>query len=196
MRRDVSVAIPAIPSRPALLQRAVRSVQDQTQPASGISVAFDLERRGGALTRNRAALGARESSWIAFLDDDDEFYPGHLKHLLDLAEDNQADVTWAWFEVIGGHDPFPHYRGRQYDISNPHIVPITYLVRTDLWMECYLEMGGFIPQENGAGGVWDVQDQPLMDAYVKHGARLHASNHSSWKWHHHAENTSGMQDRW
>lgn len=163
-----------------------------------MSVVVDYRRLGAATTRNAAAVGAYHQAvhWLAFLDDDDEFFPGHLKHLLDLAEDNDADVTWAWFEVIGGTDPFPHYRGRQYDPGNPHIVPVTYMVKAELWWECYIEMGGFIAQEDGAGGVWDVQDQPLLDAYVKHGAKLHASNHSSWKWFHHGNNTSGMQDRW
>lgn len=195
MRRDVTVCIPSIPSRAWMLRRAVASVLEQTCPAAAISVAVDLAREGAWVTRNRSAASSA-TTWTAFLDDDDEFARGHLQLLLDVAEREQADVTWAWFEVIGGADPFPHYRGRQYDPANPHVVPITYLVRTELLREATEKMGGFQADTPGGGGVWDLQDMPLLNAFFALGAVMHADPTSSWFWHHHDSNTSGMPHRW
>ena len=66
---DITVAIPTIPPRGALLQRAISSVLSQTLPAGGLSVAVDNQRSGAAGTRARA-LAAVTSPWVAFLDDD------------------------------------------------------------------------------------------------------------------------------
>lgn len=74
MKPAITVAIPTIPPRRALLRRALRSVQDQTMPAAAISVAVDLDRQGAWVTRQRA-LNAVQTPWVAFLDDDDEFLP-------------------------------------------------------------------------------------------------------------------------
>lgn len=195
MKRDVTVCIPSIPPRTGMLQRALASVAAQTQPAMAVAIAYDNDHEGAWATRNRA-LARVDTTWTAFLDDDDEFTRGHLQHLLDCAETHNADCTWAWFEVVGGGDPFPHYRGRQYDPSNPHVVPITYLVRTSLLHDAVDKMGGFQPDTPGGGGVWDLQDMPLLNAYVDLGGRLYASPQSSWLWHHHGRNTSGMPHRW
>lgn len=195
MKRDVTVCIPTIPTRAWMLKRAIWSVQEQTHQASAIAVAQDLKREGAWVTRNRAAEMS-QTTWTAFLDDDDAFAVGHLDLLLTVADREQADVTWAWFEVVGGGDPFPHYRGRQYDPANPHVVPITYLVRTELLREAMVKMGGFQADTPGGGGVWDLQDMPLLNMFVELGGKLFADPTSSWFWHHHGNNTSGMPHRW
>jgi len=192
---DVTVCIPTIPTRTEMLNRALRSVAAQTLPARAVAVAYDVRREGAWATRNRAARMSR-TTWTAFLDDDDEFARGHLRLLLGNAIEFQADVVWAWFEVIGGKDPFPHYRGKQYDPAQPHVVPITYMVRTELLHEAMEKMGGFQPDTPGGGGVWDLQDMPLLNTFADLGAKMHADPSSSWFWHHHGRNTSGMPHRW
>jgi glycosyltransferase involved in cell wall biosynthesis len=185
---EVTICIPTIGPRKNLLDRAVASVQRQDRPTC-VSVAEDLDHSGAWATRNRAVEGA-DTEWIGFLDDDDRLLPWHVSHLLEQAEEHQADMVWGWFEVVGGADPFPHYRGRQYDPANPHIVPITYLVRRELW----LDTPGFQPDTIGS---WDLQDQPVIDAiHQASGGALHASETITWYWFHHGGNTSGLPTRW
>ena len=189
MKWDITICIPSIPPRAEYLTRAIKSVTDQTQPVSAVSVAFDLDRAGAWATRNRA-LAMATTTWVGFLDDDDELMPHHVHRLLNLAMDENADMVWGWFDIAGpSQDPFPHYRGRQYDIANPHIVPITYIAKRELLMDG----PGFQPDTIGA---WDNQDQPVIDHIVRAGAKLHATPDSTWLWHHHNRNTSGMPRNW
>lgn len=152
-------------------------------------MALDTQHAGAWATRNQA-LEMAKTTWVGFLDDDDELMPHHVHHLLNMAMEHCADMAWGWFEVVGGGgDPFPHYRGRQYDITNPHIVPITYIAKRELLMDG----PRFQPDEIGA---WDNQDQPVIDYMVNAGAKLVASSDSTWLWHHHGANTSGMPRNW
>lgn len=183
----ITVCIPSIPPRSELLKRAIQSVTSQVLPPAAIAISMDINREGAWTTRMRAAQMA-QTEWIAFLDDDDELLPNHLSALLAHAEYHSADCVWGWFEVHGGTDPFPHYKGRQYDPAQPHIVPITYLVRKDL----FLSSPGFQPDSNG---VWDVQDQPVLD-YIYRNGKMLAVNDITWRWHHHGKNTSGLPTRW
>lgn len=189
----VCVAIPTLPTRQGMLGRAMASVCAQDHPVADVAVAVDLEREGAWVARNRAATMACHSGahWVAFLDDDDELLPCHCSTLLRAAEDAQADVVWGWFTVAGGADPFPHYRGRQYDAAQPHIVPITYMVRAQLLHQALRDMGGFQPDGIGA---WDNQDQPLLDYYHREG-RMLAVEDTTWRWYHHGTNTSGLPTR-
>lgn len=188
---DVTVVIPTIPPRARMLSRAIASVSKQEHPAAGIIVAQDLDGDGAWTTRNRGALGVR-TTWTAFLDDDDELLPHHLRRLLELADEHDAGVAWGWFEVIGGRDPFPMHRGREFDIAAPHIVPITYLVRTEVLLAAIDETGGFRADEAGA---WDNQDAPLFVAMARLGGTA-CTPEVTWLWNHHGANTSGLPERW
>ncbi len=184
---DITICIPTIPPRKEMMIRAVKSVQNQTRDAN-ISVFTDKDHSGAWATRNRATMAA-DTEWVGFLDDD-KLLPWHVEHLLETAEETGADMVWGWFDVVGGADPFPHYRGRQYNPENPHIVPITYIVRRQLW----LDSGGFQPDTIGS---WDLQDQPVIDAiYEASGGMLYASEKITWQWFHHGRNTSGLPSRW
>lgn len=185
---DVTVVIPSIPTRHAFLDRAIRSVLAQDHPPVSLVTVFDRHREGAWATRWKGAQQVT-TTWTAFLDDDDEFMPHHLAHLLAVAAEHEADMTWGWFQVVGNPDPFPHYRGRQYDPGQPHIVPITYLVRTEL----LLAGPGF---QSDTIGSWDLQDKPVIEGVLAAGGRLHADPLDTWVWHHHGANTSGMPDRW
>src|SRR5512139_1585310 len=80
MHPMITVAIPTLPARGMLLERAIRSVRRQTLPAAAISVAADVSRAGAAATRQRA-LDAVLTPWVALLDDDDAFKAEHLEKL-------------------------------------------------------------------------------------------------------------------
>lgn len=189
---DVTVVIPTIPSRSRMLQRAIGSVSRQTHPALNVVVAQDIDGGGAWATRNRGALQVR-TPWCAFLDDDDELLPHHLERLLRLADDTGAGVVWGWFRVMGGVDPFPQHRGRPFDPDNPHIVPITYLVRTEVLFEAILRVGGFLA-DDAATGAWEVQDAPLFVEAARIGGTANIPD-DTWLWHHHARNTSGLPSR-
>ena len=158
---------------------------------TAIIVQIDHGRNGAWDTRNRAACKVT-TTWTAFLDDDDEFRPEHLRFLMDRAHEHDLDFVWGWFQVIGGQDPFPMHRGKQYDVNEPHIVPIAYMVKTDLFHEAYLATGGFQPDDDGS---WDDQDQPMFDFMARHGKHM-AFPDITWDWHHDSLNTSGLPSRW
>lgn len=187
----VTVVVPTIPGRARLLARALASVDDQERPAQAVIVWRDHERRGAWEARNQAARHVR-TEWTAFLDDDDELLPHHLGTLLDLAADSGAGLTWGWFDVVGGVDPFPQHRGRPFDPAAPHIVPITYLVQTEA-LAAALAAGGF-RSDPDATGAWDVQDQPLFVRCAELVGTA-CTAETTWLWHHHGRNTSGLPDR-
>jgi glycosyltransferase involved in cell wall biosynthesis len=187
VKRDITICIPSIPPRSRFLERAIASVTAQSLPVEAVAVAIDNTKAGAWATRNRA-LEMATTTWVGFLDDDDELLPIHCERLMQYAEDMDLDMVWGWFEVIGGGDPFPHYRGRQYDINQPHIVPITYIAKRELLMDG----PRFQADEIGA---WDNQDQPVIDHIVNSGGKLFGASDTTWLWHHHCANTSGMP-RW
>lgn len=195
MTDRLTVAIPTIPPRAMQLSRAVLSAIRQDRPIDALSVAVDHAHEGAWATRNRAAAAVR-TEWTAFLDDDDELMPHHTDVLLAAAAEQQADIVWGWFRVVGGHDPFPWGRGKQYDQDSGehHIVPITYVVRTELLREASAQLGGFLADDEQTGA-WQVQDKPLFDLMCRLG-KSHAIPDLTWVWHHHALNTSGLPSRW
>lgn len=182
-RPRITVCIPSIPPRTALLQRALLSVEAQTYPAYEVIVAVDHDREGAAVTRNRALMQAK-TGWVAFLDDDDEMYPQHLERLVAHQLETGADVVWPWFDVIGGGDPFPVHFGRQWDPEHPHSFPITTLVRR----RRAVKVGGF-PDEP-----WEDWNFWLrMNAA---GAKFAHLPERTWAYHHDSYNTSGRPNRW
>jgi glycosyltransferase involved in cell wall biosynthesis len=188
---QVTIVIPSIPPRAATLGRAVASAAAQTVPPAMIISAVDVGREGAWSTRNRG-LAAVTTDWTGFVDDDDELYPFHVELLLHLAAATQAELVWGWFDVEGGDDPFPMHRGKHFDPDAPHIVPITYLVRTRLLHDAVRATGGFLADGLGA---WDAQDQPLFVEMARR-AKTACTPVATWCWHHHGANTSGLPSRW
>ena len=188
----VSVCIPSIPTRSDLLKsRALPSVLTQTHPVSEICISLDLKKDGAWENRNNATKMAN-SEWLAFLDDDDEFRPHHIGTLLAAAHEHQADVVWGWFDVVGGSDPFPTHRGRQWDENDPHIFPITCMVRRSLILDANAK---FMP-DNHNHGAWEQQDFPFWKSINDAGGKFLAIPDTTWNWHHHGANTSGLPSRW
>src|SRR3546814_15987006 len=83
---DVLVVTPTIPGRDDLLKRAVASIrEDMGHVVVAGAIEVDLGGLGPSITRNRAVVQTMNAGvrpkWIAFLDDDDEFLPDHLRKL-------------------------------------------------------------------------------------------------------------------
>lgn len=186
---DVTIVIPSIPPRTPLLQRALASVATQTVPVAGVSIAYDMEKVGAGPTRTRALHQAHLSEWVAFLDDDDELLPHHLETLLCCAEAAEADVVWPWFQVIGGTDPVPGNRGKQWNSADPHTFPITALVRNELAQAC--DFPEPLTNSGCSGEDWAFWMQ--LDAM---GAKFQHVNTVTWWWHHDSGNTAGLPSRW
>lgn len=203
---DAVVVIPTIRGREDMLARAMASVRE-AGVLYGFSVALDENGEGPAIGRNRAVdladLPGGESTWIAFLDDDDEFMPGHLSACIQHAEETGADVVYPWFELIregknrndwaflliDGEDAFgqPFNEGA---LRLNNYIPVTALVRRSL----FEQVGGFpVPGseewphvQNEDWGLW----LRLLDA----GAKFSHLPQRTWTWHHHGKNTSGRPD--
>lgn len=129
---DITVVTPSIPPRACpggLLDQAILSVREQTlRPVGGHVVVLDVEKVGAAVTRQRA-LDAVRTEYVAFLDDDDKFYPHHLATLHIMLEESAGDYAYSWFD---GNNPFPMHRGRIMDIRAPHHTTMTVMVRTEI----------------------------------------------------------------
>lgn len=198
VNRGITVAIPSIPPRSALLARAIASVSSQTLQPSGLVVAYDNYREGAPRTRQRA-LESVTTEWVAFLDDDDEFMPQHLEKLWNHALNTGADYVFAWYKVKCGDTVFdvdpvfpPTHYSQPWDPAQPRQTTITVLVKTDLALTA-----GFLPHESGKtvdGQTWG-EDWSFTLKCNALGVISHLVDHT-WYWHHDSANTSGRSDRW
>jgi hypothetical protein len=161
----------------------------QTLKPAAVSIAIDVDREGAGPTRTRA-LGGSRTEWTAFLDDDDEMLGCHLETLMNLLREFEADVAWSWFEVVGGTDPLRQFRGRQWNPQDPHMFPITALVRTEMAQDI-----GFSPPIHPSGQI-SGEDFPFWLAMRDAGAKFIHTPEITWCWHHDSNNTSGMPNRW
>ena len=198
MTSDISVVIPSIPPREQLLRRALASVQAQKLAPDAVVVQLDNDHQGAAATR-QAGLEHVTTEWTAFLDDDDELMPGHLRALAIGAKHSGADYVFSYYTVKDGLgrerpdiDPLGHF-GRRFDPDRPHQTTITMLVRTEL-----AQAVGFREPPPGAliDGEHYGEDFQFTVECVKAGAKIVHIPRRSWFWHHHGANTSGRPDRW
>lgn len=193
---DISVVTPSIPPRGELLARARASVIAQRLLPAKHLVEFDPDRTGSAATRNRA-LERVETEWTAFLDDDDEFLPHHLRVLRGWAEKSGADVLYSMCELVDGRGQVapvtPDWAGRPGHTFGPDLlrqrsyIPVTSLTRTSLAKH----VGGF-GYRDGSPHDDHCFYLRLLDA----GAVFLHVPVLTWRWHVHGLNTSGRPDRW
>jgi hypothetical protein len=189
---DVTVAIATIPPRVGpggLLEQAVNSVRSQSMmPSGGYSVSLDVDKVGAAVTRQRALDGVR-TAWVAFLDDDDYFYPNHIETLWNLAHDLNADYVYSWFD---GNNPFPMHRGRQFNLAEPHHTTMTVMVRTELAREA-----GFLLPDGPLHQDWMGEDWMFVLRCAELcGGNFAGSSEITWHYRVHKANTSGLPTRW
>lgn len=194
MRPGISVIIPTIAPRSALLDRARTSATGQTLKPRAVIVSEDTDRLGAAATRHRGLMLA-DTEWVAFLDDDDMLLPQHLERLMACAEETGADYVYSWYEVIGGADPMPEVFGKPFDRANPVQTTVTTLVRTELAQSVgyynHLYDNIATPDGNTAGEDWRFT-LACLDA----GAEIVHLPEKTWHWFHHGANTSGLPTRW
>lgn len=197
MRPGVTVAIPTIPPRSNMLNRAVASVMEQLIPPAAISVAVDTEHEGAGPTRTRA-LQAVQTEWTAFLDDDDWMYPNHLQTLLNVHNESGALVCWSWWDGNAVWDyeceqqlcPDRCHRHKDFDFEHPHLFGITYMVKTELAQQCK-----FPSAEDGFYGNEDYNFLLQLIQLTNPSDWAHAPR-VTWHYSAHGANTSGRPDLW
>lgn len=142
---NISVVIPTIPARAEELVRAVASVHSQAYPVADVHIVPDDHGEGAEATRNRG-LGLVQTEFVAFLDDDDELKPYHLRACARHMALTDADVVYPGFD---GDDPTGMF-GKAFDpllLLRHNYIPVTVLARIEL----VRSVGGFEahPDENG-----------------------------------------------
>lgn len=198
---SVTVVIPSIPPRAEYLIRAVKSVTAQDYKGMlSISIDIDNQKTGATATRWRALKQAR-GDFVAFLDDDDEFYPHHLSAIIQGMHDASADYGYSWFDVIGGTDPFPPvHETTQWTDKIPIQTTVTTVVDRHLALRAYEMIIGEknaesprpTPDGHRAGEDWAFTLNCLSL-----GAKIHhILGKRTWAWHHHGMNTSGLPENW
>ena len=211
---DITVCVATIPPRERLLRRALASVAVQTLQPAAIVVEYDHEHTGAAATKNRA-LAKADTPWVAFLDDDDSFWPAHLWTLREAIQGGTvwnrpanwvADVVYSIPNVPqlpGGRDPNGRY-GVPFDadeLRRRSYIQTTSLIRADLLKQ----VGGFqLPDRtmpDGSPCVYD--DWGAWLAMLDAGARFLHVPEITFTWNHWGRgdvgvpgNTSGEPSRW
>lgn len=193
----VTVVIPHIPTRTHELGRAVASVAAQTHQPENVVIAFDKRRDGSAITRNRA-LYHISTTWVAFLDDDDELLPHHLETLVRHAQREGATVVYSGCRVVdalGAVIPLCEEWGRFGQAFDPDLlrqksyIPVTSLVYTNLARRALFGPPAHAPDS-------DYDDWGFYLRLLDIGARFLHVPEVTWVWNHNGRNTSGRPDRW
>lgn len=192
----VASVTPTVPPRLGgpLIRRALNSIADQKRPANEEIIQVDWERAGPAATRN-AAIDRVDSDWVAFLDDDDWWYPHHLRNCLYRARVTDADLVYPNYEWVedGRVTPDPLRRmGKPFDAGRlraGNFIPITVVVRTALLRK----VGGFPTGENAPlMGRQRCEDWGLWLRLLDAGARFEPLHQVTWRYHRHPNNFSGQ----
>lgn len=182
----ITVITPTILGRERQLERAGQSVLEQTLPASWL-IQHDTHRDGPAVVRNRM-LAEVETEWVAFLDDDDELYPDHLKLCARMATLQSLDVVYPGYDCDS--DPVNCF-GIPFDASllkRRNFIPVTTLCRT----EKVVDAGGFRnhPDEHGN----PCEDWGLWLSMLDRGAKFGHLPVKTWRWN--LGGTKGRPDHW
>lgn len=183
----VTLVIPTLPSRAALLYRALASVAAQTYGPAAVIVEPDLDGQGAAATRNRA-LERVVTPLVAFLDDDDELYPNHLERCVWYACARSADLVYPGYDVVGGVDPVGLF-GEVFNaglLRQRNFIPVTAVART----ESVRAAGGFQPHPDVNGA--PCEDWGLWLAMAEQGADIAHLAEKTWRWHIHDGQTAGV----
>lgn len=191
----ITVVIPTIPPREDRLEQALNSVRTQTLQPIDVIVSVDTEKLGAPRNRD-AGLFQVKTKWTAFLDDDDFFYPTHLEDLFRFAEETDSDMVYPWFDVHGGTDPIPAFEGKPWDNNEPHVIPITTLVRTKVAHDVNGFSGSFRPSDVQPTDQQGGEDWLFTLKLIAAGYKISHLNKRTWGWNHWGGNTSGRPENW
>lgn len=179
---SITVVIPTVPPRRAMLAEALASVMEQTLLPDAIIVSVDRHGEGEGPTRTRGLMAVK-TKWTAFLDDDDRFYPQHLERLMTTAAETKADLVYPWFDVDNGSDPLGA-EGQPFDaermMERGNFVPVTYLVKTALAKK----VGGFPKPFDHDWPYQGCVDWGFHKRLVRAGAKYHHLPERTWVWVH------------
>jgi glycosyltransferase involved in cell wall biosynthesis len=201
---DVTVVITTIPGREDLLKRALDSVMKQLVLPAYVEVISDVDRHGAAWARNEV-IHRVTTEWIAFLDDDDEFLPNHIRKMLAGANFSGADLIYTYAEFVGRDDPLAAWIDGQLiaaPINVPwderaevslrehgNFIPVTNLVRTS----ALNAVGGFPePYSFPARVSGECEDYGLLLRLLDAGFTFyHVVGARTWRYHVWGGNTGG-----
>jgi hypothetical protein len=161
MTSKVTVITATIPGREELLERARKSVGEQTVQPHAHLMKLDVDRDGGAVTKNRLSDFV-DTEWFMVLDDDDTLLPNHIETL--LRHSDNADVVYSYAE---GNDRYNRPYSME-ELMRDSIVSHTAIIRTSF----FRKLGGF-PVESG-------YDWLLWKAAAAGGARFVCVPEKTW----------------
>jgi glycosyltransferase involved in cell wall biosynthesis len=166
---DVTVITPTLPERATLLEQLADALARQTVPHAWL-VRADNDNLGPARIRNELAAQA-DTTWLAFVDDDDLVYDNHLAALLENS--NEADVVYSLCDVEG-REWQPDHDCTHSALESHNTIPVTSMVRKDAFMR----VGGF------PLGVRD-EDWALWRAMRHDNARIVCVHETTWLYRFH-----------
>lgn len=196
LRPGITAVVAAHPARfkNGLLTRALKSICAQTLQPDAILVINDKEKHGAGWTR-RTILEQVNTTWMAWLDSDDYWYPNHLADLYQVAEETESKYVFSYFDGRGDpfskYDPNGHF-GKPFDPCNPHHTTITALVDVALAKE----VGYLDTAEN-----WPVSNEDLnfilefSRICCERGYKMTHLAKRTWFWDQSGQNTSGRGDK-
>ena len=196
---DVTVCTATIPTRVDLLERASKSVQNQTLKVKDHSIKLDSEKLGQPLILDLIIKEAK-TKYVAILDDDDELLPNHIELLYKKIVETEADLVFPHFKYSNLSDAghLEKFRGLPWDNNNPHQVPITWIAKR----QTILEVGGFSGDFDVLSYEVDNQGNRIGNDFnlIKKLAQAnkHITNISEITWIYHVghPSTLGMPIRW
>jgi hypothetical protein len=196
---DITVCTATIPIRKELLERAKQSVINQTlQPKEHI-IKTDVNKLGHAKIID-SIVEQSKTKYIAILDDDDEFLPDHIESLYNCIEQNNADLVYPHFKYAtsgnGGH--LEKFFNVPWDNANPHQVPLTWICRKDIFLEC----GGFSKDYDPLSYNVDSEgnrighDFLFIQRLAKANKKIVHLPKVTWIYHDDRVSTLGMPNKW
>lgn len=185
MRPGITVLIATHPERQTsgLINRAFASVAAQTLQPVTIIVNNDLERQGAGANRRRL-LSLVDTEWIAWLDSDDEWLPGHLEKLYRVAIETDSIYVYSWMH---GNDPLGHF-GIPFNPCAAHHTTMNVLVRTDIAREVGFQDNQIGPHANEDWGFITG----VATLACERGLKMTHLAERTWHYHAGSFNSSGQ----
>lgn len=193
----------------SMTDHAAASVADGTVKPYAHVVSVDDDLHGAGLNRLAAledaldlleshGLGNDYNSYVAFLDDDDLWYPHHLETHLRLlrgdADHRSADVAYSYFDgnKIGEGDKAWDitHKGRVWDPKEPHHITTTITVRAS-FARAAKDAFAIDPMHPA----WSGEDWRFILNLNEAGARFAGTGDVTWHYRVHFGNTSGLPTR-